>query len=238
MKKISQFLLMAFILSSCNTSFNKSKSYNNIHTDSIVFYNIRNTNKYWLFSEFLLKYPESIYYKNALTSYKKTRDAYYDSLGWPIIDCFRNCASIKIRPNQNILFEHEKINLADLKDSLVTFLINKDDSELKPEKIEIENLNGEIQEVSKGHIELIYVKDSCKNIQQVLIAISESYNIYKNNLSLNWYNKKFEHLDIDRKGQIDSMFLYRLHIFEFEKEYLSPPPPPSSEPDVFKITEE
>ena len=231
------YLLIAIVFTSCGSSLEK-KSGKEMIADSICFSHIQDTCDYWLYSDFLLKYPKSEYYKNALLLYHKKRNAYYDSIGWPIIDCFRNCANIKIRPNLEILFEYKKIELADLKDSLLSHLINIDYSELKPEKKKVKDFNGVLRELSKGHVELTYIKDSCENIQDVLIAISESYNLYKNHLSKGWYKKEFNDLDKERVKHLDVLFQYRLLLYEFDKEYLPPPPPPESEVELLEIVDD
>ena len=231
------YLILVIGLSACSLTIQRDRSKNN-DRDSIFYNQIKDSGEFTLFSEFLLKYPDSKYFNQALKAYFEEREKYYDKNGWPIIDCFRNCANIKIRPNQEIIFEYEKIEFTDLKDSLLTLLINEDYSEFKPEKKEVEDLNGVIQEISKGHVELTYVKDSCQNLQEVLIEISHSYNEYKNHLSRNWYHEDFEYLDKFKREHLDSMFCYRLFIYEFDKEYLPPPPPPCSEAEVLNLVED
>ncbi len=192
-----------------------------IENDSVFFDSIKNTNDYSKFSTFILKYPFSKYFENALEMYYNKRDAYCDSIIFPIgCNCFRNCANIKILHNQELLFEDKKIDISEIKDSLLSFLINKNYSVLKPDQKDIIDINGRIQQVSIGHVKLFYIKDSCKILQITINEIRKSYVSYIDLLSQGWYNTKFDELDSIKQNHLDSLFQERLLLFELDKDEL------------------
>jgi hypothetical protein len=200
--------------------------------DSIAFKQIENTSEYWEYSKFILKYPESKYFNLALDKYHKSRDVYYDSVGMPIIDCFRNCASIQIKANQQIIYEHELINQKNLQDSLLKFFCNDINEEYKPEKKYTDDVYGRPQEISKGHVQLQYINDSCAILQSVVKDIHHSISSYKNYLSRNWYQKEFKELGEHEKHHMDSLLENRLILFGWDKECIVPPPPPPPRPSM------
>ncbi len=95
--------ILTLIIVSCNTSKNGRTPESIENVDSISFKLIDNTSDFWEYSQFILKYPESEYFNLALEKYHKSRNEYYDRVGMPIIDCFRNCASIQIKLISNYL---------------------------------------------------------------------------------------------------------------------------------------
>ncbi|ASB50363.1 hypothetical protein [Alkalitalea saponilacus] len=216
-------ILLIFGLLSSNCTYQDRAS---IKTDSIAFHNLENVNDYLEFSSFLLKHPESVHFEEVVRLYFEKKRTLFDSLGWPVIDCFGNCANIKIRPNQNILFEYEKTQLNDLSDSLLAFFINETNSELRSIQIETIDFNGASRRVSKGYVELTYIKDSCEILQNVIEEISKSVTSYKNQLSINWYSKELNSISKTKFEHLDSLVNIRLLIIELEEEYFSPPPPP------------
>ncbi len=187
---------------------------------------IENTIEYWEYSKFILKYPESKYFNLALKKYYQTRNEYYDSVGIPIVDCFRNCAALKIKSNNQILFEHDLINKEDLQDSLLNFFINEKYEDSKPEKKYIKDIYDRPQEISKGQVQLEYIHDSCTILQSVVKDIHSSLESYKNYLSKNWYKNEFVKLGELEKHQLDSLLEYRLVLFGCDKFIVPPPPPP------------
>ncbi len=192
----------------------------------MAFQQIQNTNDFWEFSKFVLEYPESEFFYTALQKYHSTRDAYFDSIDMPIIDCFRNCANIQIKGDQRILFEHKLVKLEALHDSLLNFYLNDEYDESKPEKKYIEDVYGKPQEISKGHIQVQYINDSCAVLQNVMKEISCSIFSYKKYLSQKWYHKKWEKLEIEERDHLNFLFYNRLIIFGWDEEYVVPPPPP------------
>jgi len=194
--------------------------------DSIAYNQIENTSDFWEYSIFILKYPESKYFNIALDKYHKSRDEFFDSVEMPIIDCFSNCASIQIKANQQIIYEHEFISQKDLQDSLFKFFCNDNNEELKPEKKYTDDVYGKPQEISKGHVQLQYINDSCAILQSVVKDIHYSISSYKNYLSKNWYKKEFKELGENEKHHLDSLLENRLILFGWDKEYIVPPPPP------------
>ncbi|MFB6344085.1 hypothetical protein ACE1ET_20370 [Saccharicrinis sp. FJH62] len=231
------YLYLIIGLTSCNLSIQEKD--NTTDVDSIHFSLIKNSSDYNKFSIFLLKYPDSKYFDQAVNLYLVKRDNYFDSIGWPIIDCFRNCADIKIRTNGEILFEYDKIEVDDLKDSLISFLINEKNSITKPEKKFVTDLNDSEQQISMGHVILAFVTDSCEMLQERIKDISISYYAYKNYLAKSWYNTGFKDLDKIKMNHLDSLLQNRLILYRFEKEYLTPPPPPlPAEDDVLKIVDD
>ena len=194
--------------------------------DAISFKQIENTPDFWEYSKFILKYPESSYFNIALDKFHKARDRYHDSICPPVQDCFRNCAIVQIKTNQQIFYEYELIKKEDLQDSLLEFFCNENYQEYKPEKKYIEDAYGRAQEISKGYVQLQYIKDSCDLIQSVVIDIHQSLNSYKNYLSQNWYHKKFVELEDLEIHHLDSLLDNRLRLFGLDKEHVLPPPPP------------
>ncbi len=223
-------LILTFIIVSCNVPKNEGRQESIENIDSIAFKLVENTSDFWEYSKFILKYPESEYLQQALDKYHKKRDEYYDSTGMPIIDCFRNCAAIQIKANQQIIFEHELIKSADLQDSLFAFFCNGNYEAFKPEKKYIDDVNGSPQEISKGHVQLQYINDSCDILKSVIMDIHNSLNLYKNYLSKNWYHKEFVELGKFEKNHLDSLLENRLILFGWDKEYTFPPPPPPPPP--------
>jgi len=187
---------------------------------------IENKSDYREYSKFLLKYPESEYFNQALEKYHKTRNNYYDSVGMPIIDCFRNCTAIKIRANQQIIYEHELIKTEDLQDSLFTFFCNDNYQEFRSQKKQVEDVYGRPQEITKGYIQLQYIKDSCSILQAIVKDIHHALDSYKKYLSKNWYQKKITELRKLEKHHLDSLLENRLVLFVWDKEIIVPPPPP------------
>lgn len=218
--------LLTFAVVSCGTpkSIESVDCFDDI--DAIFFKQIENTPDFWEFSKFILKYPESSYFDIALDKYYKARDEYYDSICPPIQDCFRNCAIVQIKTNQQIFYEYELIKKEDLQDSLLNFFSNENYQDFKPEKKYIEDAYGRAQEISKGYIQLQYIKDSCATLQSVVLDIHHSLNSYKNYLSQNWYQKKFIELDDLENHHLDSLLDNRLILFGWDKELVLPPPPP------------
>ena len=76
----------------------------------------------------------------------------------------------------------------------------------------------ELREISKGYVQLQYIKDSCDLIQSVVIDIHQSLNSYKNYLSQNWYHKKFVELEDLEIHHLDSLLDNRLRLFGLDKE--------------------
>ena len=225
MKALNFILIL--ILISCNFSQKKENRMSIGIVDSIAFYKIKKTSEFLEFSKFILQYPESEYFNNALKKYHMTRDAYYDSVGrMQIIDCFRNCANIQIKANQELIYEHELISKKDLHDSLLEFFCNENYQELRAQKKYIEDVNGKTQEISKGHIQLQYINDSCAILQPIVKDIHNSIKSYKNYLSENWYQKELSELGKVEKSHLDSLLQYRLILFGWDEEYVVPPPPP------------
>ncbi len=218
--------ILALIVTSCSFPKKRVPQETTENVDSITFKLIENSSDFWEYSKFILKYPESNYFNLALDKYHKTRVEYYDSVGMPIVDCFGNCAAIQIKANQQIIYEHELINKKDLQDSLLKFFINENYEELKPEKMYVKDVFGRTQEISKGHVQLEYINDSCAILQSVVKDIHYSISSYKNYLSSNWYQKKFEELEELEKHHLDSLLENRLILFGWDKEYIVPPPPP------------
>lgn len=227
---IIEMRILIFILTltvvSCSSPEKRTNQETFENEDSIAYKRIRSTSEYWEYSRFILKYPDSKYFNQALDKYHKSRDEYYESTGMPIIECFRNCAAIQIKANQQIIFEHELINQKDLQDSLLEFFRNVNNDEFRPEKKYINDVYGSPQEISKGSVELQYINDSCAILQSVVKDINNSISSYKSYLSMNWYQKEFEELDEHEKHHLDSLLDYRLTLFGWDKEYIVPPPPP------------
>jgi hypothetical protein len=217
--------ILTLIIVSCNSSKNGRIPESIENVDSISFKLIDNTSDFREYSQFILKYPESEYFNLALEKYHKTRNEYYDSVGMPIIDCFRYCASIQIKANQQIIYEHELIKKEDLQDSLFNFFCNDNYNEFKPEKKYTEDVYGRPQEISKGHVQLEYINDSCAILQSVVKDIHYSLDTYKNYLSKKWYQKEFEELAKLEKLHLDSLLEYKLILLGWDK-FTVPPPPP------------
>ncbi|TAJ14059.1 hypothetical protein DMA11_06815 [Marinilabiliaceae bacterium JC017] len=227
-KKTSMRLFYVILLLgviSCNT-FIKKNQMSEMNIDSMAYKQIENTTEFWEFARFILKYPESEFFYPALQRYHLVRNAYYDSVGMPIIDCFRNCASIQIKANQKIVFEGEQIELKDLHDSLLVFFCNADYCEFKPEIKYVDDVYGNPQEISKGNIQLEYINDSFTVLQTVVKEIRNSIRSYKNYLAQKWYKKKLEELVLEEEKHLDSLFYYRLMLFGWDEEYIVPPLPP------------
>lgn len=190
------YLLIIISLISCISHSKQEKQEVTSNSDSIAYKHIENSKEFIVFSKYILEHPQSKYFQEALEKYHAKRNAYYDSIGdMPVIDCFRNCANIQIRANQEIIYEHVLIRLEDLYDSLGVFLCNVDDKEFYPEKKMIEDINDIARPLSKGHIEVQYVNDSCDVLQEVVTEISRSIDTYKEYLSQGWYNKTIRELD-------------------------------------------
>jgi hypothetical protein len=161
-----------------------------------------------------------------LKIYYKKRDAYLDSIDLPIMDCFRNCANIQIRANQDLKYEYESIEFKSLFDSLTIFFESKDGNRNCSEKWRISDINGTPQLISKGHIEVEYINDSCEILQDVVTEINKSIISYKEFLAKEWYDKKLTELPVIARNQIDSLMRYRLILYGWDKERILPPPPP------------
>jgi len=215
--------LIGFLFYNC-TLQNKDRFH--VEADSIAFRNLKHVNDFLELSSFLIKYPDSKYFDEVVQLYFEKKRMLFDSIGWPIIDCFGNCANIKIRPNQEILFEFETTKLENLKDSLFVFFVNENNSELKSSQKEIVNYDGMLRRLSMGYVELTFIKDSCEIFQSVTKEISKSIDLYKNYLSKTWYNKDIGDLDMTRLQNLDSIINPRLLIISLEQEYFLPPPPP------------
>lgn len=222
----SYYIILIFFLFSCGNSLKRTKQEVDHDNDSIVFKKIENSHDYRSFSKFILENPKSKYFKKALTMYHVKWVSYYDSIDMPILDCFQNCANIHIKANQEIAFEGQLIKHESLYDSLLVFLVNKDNAENRPEKKIVEDVYGNIHEISKGHIQLEYIIDSCEIIQDVAYDIKRALDSYKEYLSEDWYSQKLEKLSLTEKNQIDSLLQYRLMLYGWDKEYVVPPPPP------------
>lgn len=222
------FTILILFLISCTNSIKTNKQEKD-NCDSIDFEKIENSKDYREYSEFILKNPKSKYVNEALKIYGKKREAYLESIGMPVFDCFRNCANIQIRPNQEIEFEYELIKLESLHDSLLAFLINKNDAYNRPEKEVIDNSNGKLMLVSKGRVELEYVFDSCQVLPSVVEEIKKSIESYKDFLSNDWYSKNLSELSFSKKAKIDSIMRFRLEIYGWDKERILSPSPPTNE---------
>ncbi len=222
------FTILILLLISCTNSIKTNKQEKD-NCDSIDFEKIENSKDYREYSEFILEYPKSRFVNNALNIYNEKRETYMESIGVPVFDCFRNCANIQIRSNQEIKYEYELIKLESLHDSLLAFLINKNDADDRPEKVVFDDLNGKLMLISKGRIELEYVFDSCQVLPTVVEEIKKSLESYKDFLSNNWYSKKLSELTFPQKAKIDSLMKFRLEIYGWDRERIPSPPPPISE---------
>lgn len=230
-------LILTIIIVSCNPS-KKERILDSIeNNDSISFKSIENTTDFWKYSQFILKYPESDYFNLTLEKYHKTRDEYYDSVAMPIIDCFRNCATIKIKTNQQIIYEQELIKKEDLQDSLFMFFTDKSYNENRPQKKQVQDVYDNPQNITKGYVELQYVNDSCNTLQSIVKDIHYSLNTYKNYLARNWYKKDYVKLNKLENNHLDSLLENRLILFGWDEEIFIPPPPrPSSHIIYFNDT--
>jgi hypothetical protein len=207
--------------------------------DSIEFQKIGDTKIYWKYSYYILQYPDSKLFEKALENYYSSREQYWDSAGIAITDCFNNCASIKLTPNQEILYEHEKINIESLTDSLLKFLLNEDDSELLSEKLMTEDAYGRQQAVSRGFIQIEYIFDSCLMLQPIVKNIHNSYSLYRNHLAEEWYHKSIDKLDSIELSDLYSKTAYRVQFVGLEEEYIieDAPPSPTFE-EILEIVED
>ncbi len=214
------FILLAIEVINQSCLLSQVQIDENIKYDSLYFENIKKSNHFTDYSTFILKYPYSVYFNQALGLYYKKRIAYVDSTGFSIgSNCFRNCAHIIILTNQNILLENETVRLCDLKDSLLTFLINKYGSISKSEEIDVMDRNGSNRQISKGYVKLSYVKDSCEILQDAINEISMAYTSYINLISKGWYNMDFYELESNKIQQLDSLFQGRLLLFELDIDF-------------------
>jgi len=221
------FFIIVIFLSSCGT-IKKENQNSVINKDSLAFYQIEETDPYWDFSKFILEFPESDYLTEALTKYYQKKTEYYKEKGPGIHECWSNCAIVRINTNREIEYENELINSDYLVDSLVVFFSNSNDIETLASKKDVKDVNGKNQKITKGYIELQYVKDSCDNLQNVIIEINHSLLSYKDVIANNWYEKTYTNLTNTEKTHLDSLLQYTLRLNGWDKFPPSPPSPPSN----------
>lgn len=222
LRLIIGFLFVVIVSSSCRNTSNQRDT----DLDSQLFKEAEESKNFRDLSTFLLENPQSKHFQQALLLYQNRMDAYFDSIDLPVIDCFRNCATIGIKANQVLEYEFEIIELKSLQDSLAIFFENDNGDRNCAEKREIKDINGKTQRISKGHVEIEYIKDSCQILQNVISEINSSIKSYKEFLAIKWYDKKLAELPVEAKNQIDSLLRYRLILYGWDKERIVPPPPP------------
>lgn len=239
--KIMQGIIFLALLFSFTFCDNKSGQSIKSTTDSDVLWNeLKSSNDFWNFAQFILEHPESKHFYEALTNYDKTRSHYWDSIGdIPIIDCFDNCASVKLNSQKQIFFEHKLISINTLRDSLFLFFTNPKNNENLSENRDVIDIDGITRKLSKGRIEIVYILDSCEILQDVVIEISKSIKDYKEFLAEEWYCTSINEIDSAKSGFIDSLFRRRIIFFGWDKELeiQPPPPPPNIENMEFNIEE-
>lgn len=219
-------LIFFIFLFSCN-----SKNIENdcLDNDSVQFELIKDSKDYMDFSDFALNYPHSDYFFDAINLYDKRFNDYLDSIGdMPTYSCKRNCASIDLKPDNTIGYEGMTISISSIHDSLLTFFINENDLPSLPEKIIVEDQNKIPFELSRGKVQLQFVKDSCDQIQSVILEINRSIKSYKTHLAQNLYSTDYKKLSKSKVMFFDSLMTKRLILFGFDKYYILPPPPPQN----------
>ena len=218
-------LILTICLFSCNIKTKTERQENCQSLDSINFELIKDSKDFMVFSEFILNNPFSNYFFNAIKLYDKTMMDFMDSIGgFPPSECRRNCASIDLKPDNTIAYEGMTIPISSIQDSLLAFLINKNNFHYLPEKLIIKDKDGNPHEISIGRVELQFVNDSCDYLQDIVFEINKSIKLYKNYLSKDWYSMDLNQLSKSNKELIDSLMTNRLILFGFDKYYILPPP--------------
>ena len=229
---IFKILVFSIIFSSCK------KGTPSLGSDVLDWKATSKSTDFWDYSAFIQKYPESTLFDTALSSYFHVRDAAWEEDGMPIVDCFRNCADIRIMNDDNLLFENEKCKIESLRKLAFEFILNEEKDINKPEtksyKIPGTNQDGEMN-IGIFWIHIMNEKQQNHNVQRVVSELVKGINDYKNHVEKQWYGTNPSETS---KAVIDSLNANRLFFWGFDGEpFPTPPPMPENIDEITRIIE-
>ena len=123
------------------------------------------------YSKFIIENPESEYLDSAIARYIYYQDLHWDTVE-PVGDCFGNCINIRFNRLGQLLYNFRVLDIDSLRIKSFEFLVDNNNNPEYPEKKQILDLEGRNRFISKGYFEIIYVKDSCPDLIEVVKEIS------------------------------------------------------------------
>ncbi len=124
--------------------------------------------------------------------------------------CGRNCRQVILNQLGNIYFENTHITIDSLSNCIFNFISDSSYRDNYAEYIEYKDPDGNYRPITKAKIELVFIKDSVKNLQPTIIQIRKAYENLKNTLCLSWYNKSFDTITEEKRNFLNSNFERRI----------------------------
>ena len=213
-------IVLSLLILSCKPSPEENQQ------NDLIWKKIKESKNFLDYVSFMRKNPLSNHFENALNLYFEKRELYWKENMPPAVDCFSNCGQILIDSLGEITFEDDIIKKDTLSDFLLKFLVNEQKKVTWPNNREITDSKGIKHTISKGAFEIIFDKRQIEKLKFIVSEINHSFEKYKEFLSNEWFDKKFEDLDKDDKYLLDSLLEYRLTFWKLEDIRVPPPPPP------------
>jgi hypothetical protein len=233
MSKILTFIIFIilsfFIVPHKSIACNKSDSLNK----KLEWNTVKESTNHKDFYQFIFDNPETEYFDTAIKKFLHYRNIYIDSAMPEPFDCFHNCADILVNQTNKILFEGKVVELSQL-DKLCSKFIRGDSTLASIPDIKIiKDPSGKNRKISKGAFELTFVPDSSDLLQAVFIKLSNCIKSYRDQLSLDWYNSKYNSLPSEEMEFVNRITINRIILWEYVKR----PPPPPPPPTIIRVTD-
>lgn len=154
----------------------------------------------------MINHTDSRHFDSSLVRYFRFQHMLFDTAGWPQWDCFSRCISVEIYKD-TLLFEGEPVNIKELKEKSLSYLINKNKNEFMPGQKSVKDKNGTVRIVSDGFFYIQTDLQSNTILKQCIKELKASYHDYKDYLAGNWYRQRFDELSPEKREIIDHLVI-------------------------------
>ena len=170
----------------------------------------------------IIQNPETDKLKALCESYYSTSDSLYQSEGYPLWHCRKNCLHVFV-PDASLYVEMRKIDLDSVRHKVLEFFINPSNNILLSDSSQFGKFNGKDVFISKGVVVVQYDTIINDFTESVLREVANGIKDYQEHIAVSAYGKKYADLGSDMQSELKSYLNWRLII---EWTINVPPPPP------------
>ncbi len=190
-QRIHFFILLSIFLTACQNP-NPVDTFESNHLKLDPWKIIESSNDYFPYSNYLNHFPESEHFDSAIFRYQRFQKAEWDTTGYPIVDCLRDCCEVIVDSSGKITMNQQSIALHEVRQKAFLFISQRNFQGKKPDSKMLED-GRNTRKISKG-VFYIHISHSQMRIsQQVVVELKKAEEDYRNRLSLLWDGKTFSH---------------------------------------------